>query len=113
MSILTELKAMLEFVNLPVETGFFSGAPPDEYVVLTPLADSFGIFGDNKPLLDICEVRISLFSKNNYMTRKNQLVGLFLQADFLITDRRYLGYEFDTAYHHYVIDVAKEYEMEG
>lgn len=44
---------------------------------------------------------------------KNQLVGLLLQADFTITDRRYLGYEYDTAYHHYVIDVAKDYKMEG
>jgi hypothetical protein len=64
-------------------------------------------------ILDVCEVRISLFSKSNYIKQKNQLVGLLLQADFTITDRRYLGFEYDTSYHHYAIDVAKDYEMEG
>ena len=112
MSILEELDNLLEAIGLPVETGVFSGEAPGEYTVLTPLTDSFGVFGDDRPLIDICEVRISLFSRNNYIKRKNQLVRQLLQAGFVITDRRYLGYEKDTAYHQYAIDVAKEYEME-
>jgi hypothetical protein len=112
MSILSELNALLETTGIPVETGVFSGVPPDEYVVLTPLNDSFVVFGDNKPLIDIHEVRLSLFSKNNYLKRKNQLVRLLLQADFVITDRRYAGHEDDTGYHNYAIDVAKEYGEE-
>ncbi len=112
MSILSELNTLFEAANIPVETGIFSGVPPDEYLVLTPLADTFAFFGDNKPLADISEVRISLFSKNNYLQRKNQLVRMLLQADFVITDRRYIGHEDDTGYHHYAIDVAKEYETE-
>jgi len=112
MSILSELNILFETANIPVETGVFSGVPPDEYLVLTPLTDTFAVYGDNKPLADINEVRISLFSKNNYLQRKNQLVRMLLQADFVITDRRYIGYEYDTGYHHYAIDVAKEYETE-
>lgn len=112
MSILSELNTLLETANIPVETGVFSGVPPDEYVALTPLADTFTVFGDNKPLADIHEVRVSLFSKNNYLQRKNQLVRMLLQADFVITDRRYIGHEDDTGYHHYAIDVAKYYELE-
>jgi hypothetical protein len=112
MSILSELNTLFETANIPVETGIFSGVPPDEYLVLTPLTDTFAVFGDNKPLADINEVRISLFSKNNYLQRKNQLVRLLLQADFVITDRRYMGHEDDTGYHHYAIDVAKFYELE-
>jgi len=113
MSILSELNTLLESVNVPAETGMFSGLPPDEYVVLTPLNDSFAVFGDNKPLVDINEIRISLFSKNNYLQRKNQLVRLLLQADFIISDRRYVGHEGDSGYHHYAIDVAKYYELES
>ena len=112
MSILSELNTLLETANIPVETGVFSGVPPDEYLVLTPLTDTFAVYGDNKPLADINEVRISLFSKNNYLQRKNQLVRMLLQADFVITDRRYIGHEDDTGYHHYAIDVAKYYELE-
>ena len=112
MSILSELNTLLKSVNIPAETGLFSGLPPDEYVVLTPLNDSFAVFGDNKPLVDKNEIRISLFSKNNYLQRKNQFVRLLLQADFIISDRRYVGHEGDTGYHHYAIDVAKNYELE-
>lgn len=112
MSILSELNTLFETANIPVETGVFSGVPPDEYLVLTPLTDTFAVYGDNKPLADINEVRISLFSKNNYLQRKNQLVRMLLQADFVITDRRYIGHEDDTGYHHYAIDVAKYYELE-
>ena len=112
MSILSELNTLFETVNIPIETGVFSGVPPDEYLVLTPLTDTFTVFGDNKPLADINEVRISLLSKNNYLQRKNQLVRILLQADFVITDRRYIGHEDDTGYHHYAIDVAKYYELE-
>ena len=112
MSILSELNTLFETSNIPVETGVFSGVPPDEYLVLTPLTDTFAVYGDNKPLADVSEVRISLFSKNNYLQRKNQLVRMLLQADFVITDRRYIGHEDDTGYHHYAIDVAKEYETE-
>ncbi|MSA01755.1 hypothetical protein GKG47_09615 [Lactonifactor sp. BIOML-A3] len=112
MSILSELNTLFEAANIPVETGVFSGVPPDEYLVLTPLTDTFAVYGDNKPLADVSEVRISLFSKNNYLQRKNQLVRMLLQTDFVITDRRYIGHEDDTGYHHYAIDVAKEYELE-
>ena len=112
MSILSELNTLFETANIPVETGVFSGVPPDEYLVLTPLTDTFAVYGDNRPLADINEVRISLFSKNNYLQRKNQLVRMLLQADFVITDRRYVGHEDDTGYHHYAIDVAKYYELE-
>lgn len=111
MSILQELNTLLSPI-LPVETGIFSGVPPDEYIVLTPMADSFALFGDNKPLIDISEVRISLFSKGNYIKRKKQLTSALIGAEFTITDRRYIGYETDSGYHHFAVDAIKEYETE-
>jgi hypothetical protein len=111
MSILAELNTILTPI-LPVETGVFSGVPPDEYLVLTPMTDEFMLFGDDAPLMDVSEVRISLFSKGNYRQRKRQITTALLGADFTITDRRYVGFETDSNYHHYAIDVAKEYETE-
>ncbi len=111
MSILAELNTLLSPV-LPVETGVFSGVPPDEYLVLTPMTDEFALFGDNMPLIDVSEVRISLFTKGNYLQRKKQITASLLTADFTITDRRYIGHEDDTGYHHYAIDVEKSYETE-
>ena len=75
MSILQELNALLSPL-LPVETGIFSGVAPNEYLVLTPMTDEFALFGDNTPLIDVSEVRISLFSEGNYINRKNQITRL-------------------------------------
>ncbi len=112
MSLLSELKIVIEAVGLPVETGVFSDEPPDEYVVVTPLADTYELHADNLPEYEIQEARLSLFSRGNYLKRKKQLSKALLAADFTITDRRYIGHEDDTGYHHYAIDVAKLYRLE-
>ena len=112
MSLLSELKTLIETVGLPVETGVFSDEPPDEYVVVTPLADTYELHADNLPEYETQEARLSLFSRGSYLKRKRQLSKALLAADFTITDRRYIGHEDDPGYHHYAIDVAKTYETE-
>lgn len=112
MSILSEIKDFLSSISIPVETGTFSETAPDVYAVLTPIADTFGYHADNLPEFDIQEVRISLFSKINYQQKKRQIVNGLVNLEFTITDRRYLGYEDDTGYHHYALDVAKQYRLE-
>ena len=112
MSLLSELKDIAEKLNIKVETGVFSDAPPDEYIVLTPLTDSFEMHCDNLPEYEIQEVRISIFTKGNYTALKNKFVTAILKADITITDRRYIGHEDDTGYHHYAVDTAKSYRME-
>ena len=102
MSLLSELKTVIETVGLPVETGVFYDEPPDEYVVVTPLADTYELHADNLPE----------YERGNYLKRKRQLSKALLAADFTITDRRYIGHEDDTGYHHYAIDVAKLYRLE-
>ncbi len=113
MTILEELTGLLTQLDIPSETGAFSDSDPDTYVVLTPLTDRFEIFGDNYPLIDVNEVRISLFSKVNYLELQKQITQVLLQADFTITDRLFVGFEKETKYFHVAIEVAKHYEMEG
>ena len=112
MNILQELNTLLTGLGIPVETGVFSDIAPDQYLVITPLADTFPLHADNRPLNETQEARISLFSKGNYLSRKNQIVHALINADFTITDRLYVGYEDDTKYHHYSVDVAANYELE-
>ena len=112
MSLLTELNVLADELGVPIETGVFTGTAPDEYLVLTPLVDSFALHADNRPQYDVQEVRISLYAKGSYIQRKNQLVHALLAADIDITDHRYIGHEDDTDYFHYAIDVAKPYELE-
>ena len=109
MSILSELKGILSSLEIPIETGVFSDTPPDEYLVLTPIADELNYFADDFPQYEVSEVRISLFTKSNYTQRKSQITELLLQSDFIITQRRYIGHEDDIGYHHYSIDTQKQY----
>lgn len=112
MNVLSETKALLEGLSIPVETGVFEGTAPEMYVVIVPLTDTFDLHADNAPSCDIQEARLSLFSKGNYTKTKNSIVRSLLASDFTITDRRYIERENDTGYHHYAIDVAKIYELE-
>ena len=111
MSILKELNAILDSLAVPVETGVFSGKAPDEYVVITPMNDNFEAFADDTPQFETQEARLSLFSKNNYQQRKNQIIKAVLAAEITVTGRMYVGHEDDTGYHHYAIDVVKNYEL--
>ena len=111
MSLLSELNTIISPL-VPLETGVFSDPAPDKYAVITPMVDTFELYTDDKPRHEIQEARISLFDKGSYTALKNQIVRILLDADFIITDRRYVGHEDDTGYHHYAIDVAKNYELE-
>lgn len=112
-SILFDLKNILSTLDIPLETGTFKDPPPDEYLVLTRITDGFYVFADNLPDYEVSEVRISLFTKSNYIQRKNQITKLLLLSGFTITGRWYVEYEQDTGYHHYTIDAAKTYEFLG
>ena len=107
---LEELNTIVESAGLPVETGVFSGTAPEEYVVITPISEHFALFSDDAPGMNIEEARLSLFSQKNYTQQKDLLVRMLLTAGFVVSDRRYIGYEADTGYHHYSVDVMKERE---
>ena len=111
MSMLEELNTLISPL-VPIETGVFSDTPPDEYMVITPLVDTFELHGDNSAGYEIQEARLSLFVKGNYIQLKKTIVCTLLSAEFSITDLRYIGYEDDTGYHHSAIDVAKLYKLE-
>ena len=110
MSLLQILNTLLADI-LPIETGVFSGKPPDRYLVLTPLVDTFELHGDNRPNAEVQEIRISLFCIGNYSAFKNEIVRALLQRDVTITARRYLGHDDSTGHHQYVIDVAQEFDL--
>jgi hypothetical protein len=111
MSVLSELHTIISTNNIPVETGVFSGIPPDEYIVITPLTEIFPIFGDDKPLVNLPEYRLSLFSKDNYNKTKNTLTVALINGGFTITERRYNGFDNETSYHGFTIDVQKVEEL--
>ena len=94
--ILEQLQRIFEKLEIPVESSLMTGRPPDTYVVLLPMTDRFELFSDDKPEIDVEEVRISLFTRKNYIKIKNRITKLLLRSDFTITERRYIEFENDT-----------------
>ena len=111
MNILQELKSIIEPMKIPIETGVFSKEAPSEYIVLVPLEDSYSLNADNLPQTDVQGVRITIYTKGNYLKLKNKILSKLLK-DFYITGRRYNGFDADTGYYQYTIDVAKNYEID-
>ena len=109
MSILSELKQIALRLELPVQTGSFQKKPPDVFLVLTPMTETFPEHADNAPQFTQPEVRLSLYAKGSYTRLTDTLVRCLLQADFTVTDRQYIEYEAETGYNHYEIDVTKAY----
>lgn len=105
--LLEQLSGIAERLELPYAVGLYAETPaPDTYLVFTPLADSFEVFADNIPGIEVEEVRIALFTKTNYLGLRNQLTRALIDAGLTVTARRYIGYEADTGFHHYSIDVS-------
>lgn len=105
--LLENLSHIAKKLGLAYAVSCYTDSPaPDTYLVFTPLTDSFEIFADNTPGVEIEEARISLFTKTNYLGLRNQLTRALIDAGLTVTARRYIGYEADTGFHHYSIDVS-------
>ena len=103
-------------LGLPFQTGLYTKAPhPETFVVATPLADVFDVFADNQPRAEVETVRLSLFTTGNYLGLRDRFTKALITAGITVTARRYVGFEDDTGYHHYALDVETHhtFELEG
>lgn len=112
MILLEKLISLFSELDVPIETGIFSEQAPNQYIVLIPVTSTYELYADNLPEQDIEDVRISIYSKSNYLNLKRRLEKLLLENGLTITERRYNGYEKESKYHHYTIDVADHYNIE-
>ena len=105
--LLENISHIAKQLGLAYAVSCYTASPaPDTYLVFTPLTDSFDIFADNSPGIEVEEARISLFTKTNYLALRDQITKALISARLVITGRRYIGYEADTGFHHYSIDVS-------
>ena len=86
-NIIQDAKSVLDRLKIPNETIKFSGKAKDTYAVLTPLDSSFE-YANDKPIEDVQGLRISIFSKTNFISFVNDLCIKLLDADLAITNRR-------------------------
>ena len=102
-ALLEQLTTIADELGLPFEVGLYTTTPaPQTYLVATPLTDVLDVFADNQPSIEVEEVRLALFTKSNYLDLRNLITRALLDAGLTIT----VGFEADTGFHHYAIDVA-------
>ena len=105
--LLENLSHIAKQLGLAYAVSCYTDSPaPDTYLVFTPLTDSLEVFADNTPGIEVEEVLIALFTKPSYLALRDQITKALISARLVITGRRYIGYEADTGFHHYSIDVS-------
>lgn len=71
MSILADVKELLEPLNVPIATGVYKGTATDTYLVLVPMSDTFELHADNMPNAEVQELRVSIYTKVTTKTNKS------------------------------------------
>lgn len=78
----------------------------EKFIVIIPTNDNFGLHADDKPLAAVETAELALYCKGNYLGFRDKVTERLIAADITIINRRYLEFEQDTDYHHYIIEVA-------
>lgn len=94
----------LKSLNIPISVMENTKKGLSEFIVLIPLTDRLSGYSDNKPSVTYGEAELALYTKGNYIPLRDEITRLLLEADIGITERRYIEYETETGYHHYIID---------
>lgn len=111
-SILQELKKILDDAHIPNEVGVFTAEPaPATFAVVIPLNEIMEN-ADNRPVDEVQAARVAIYAKGNYRATARTVAEECIDAWMCVTDRRYIEHEDDTGYHHYEIEVEKNYKWE-
>lgn len=78
----------------------------ERYCVIIPSSDGFECCGDDRPLAGTEDAELALYCKGNYLTFRNEVLKLLVEAGITVTGGRYLEYEEDTEYHHYIYGIV-------
>lgn len=52
MMLLEKLISLFSELDVPIETGIFSGQAPEQYIVLIPVTSTYELYADNLPEQD-------------------------------------------------------------
>lgn len=107
MNILSDIKTALGSVDLPIETGVYSGAEK-RYIVITPVSEANEDIADDDDLTETQTADINLYYTGNYITIKNQIKAALKASGFFISDGFYVEYDAETKQHHFVYTVEKK-----
>ena len=108
-NIISDITQILDSVGMKSAMGAYKDAPPDHYAVIEPGHDSFQGFADNLPTFDIQRARVTVAVKTDYTDWRVKITAALLWRKFKFLDRAYIGYDGDTEYFAFYVDVEKAY----
>lgn len=84
----------------------------ERFCVIIPASDNFECCGDDRPLSGTEGAELALYCKGNYLAFRDEVLKLLVGAGITVTGGRYLEYEENTEYHHYIYEIvdARNYE---
>lgn len=111
MSIYEMIIKSLKPLDIHVSQNQNRGKAKETYVTMIPLYDTYKVFSDNKPRIEVTGVQLAVFTKGNYLKTVKKISKALIEDDFTITNKKYIEFEEDTKLHHYVIDVEMEFSV--
>ena len=107
MSMNSDVISALSTVNLPKETGMYTGTALN-YIVLVPTGRRNEDIADDKNLSRTDEMYVNLYYVGNYLTIQDTIETLLESAGFFISESNYIEIDTETKQHHYVFTIEKK-----
>ena len=99
------LKLKVTVSEYPVNDEEGKPQQPDTFLVIIPGTDDFPVCADDRPIVETEEVELALYCKGNYLKMRDEITTRLLDTDITITSRKYMEFEKETKYHHYIFEV--------
>lgn len=78
----------------------------DRFCVIVPENDNFECCGDDAPISGTENAELALYCRGDYLAFRDEVLKLLVGSGLTVTGGRYLEYEKDTEYHHYIFEVV-------
>lgn len=116
MSLLTELKTLMDNSKIRFSTGYFDTScknrlkDSNDYIAVIP-QESNVLYGDDSPTDEMQNARIVIYTPGSWTELQLKLFSELIRGGFYVTSMEYGGYDETDHRHAYNIDVAKVYEI--
>lgn len=116
MSLLTELKTLLDNSEIQFSTGYFDTScknrlkDSNDYIAVIP-QETTVIYGDDSPTDEVQNARIVIYTPGSWTELQLKLCRKLIRGGFYVTSMEYGGYDETDHRHAYNIDVAKIYKI--
>lgn len=102
-----DLQAILAALDIPNEMLLYRATPlPDTFAILTPIGSEL-VYASDEITHEIPEVRVVIYSKNNYRATVKSLIAAVNSAGLTVTESTFVDYDDESGFYSYAVGVEK------